>query len=173
MAKPISLHKATVRTGAFTIPGAHYNGDLPLARVIADFLVAKQLVTTEDYCNFSLGVADVSFNFAYDDETQVISLTINGETQSHTLQFDTSQISTSNSLVINGVSYPAGTILQTILAALVAYINSVSSSSLILYSEFTDDLDAAVGGVPVGGVYSLATDNPYGMAHGVLKVRID
>lgn len=169
--KPSNLHLAKVRVGAYNIPNQVFNGDLPLSRVVADFLIAKGLVTTTDYCTYTLGQADVVFNFAYDSDTQIISLTINGETQEHTLAFDTGQITTSSSLNINGVNYPAGSILQTILSALNAYINYVLSVSAVIYGPYANDLAAAVGGVPLGAAYELTSDNDYGMTEGMVKIR--
>lgn len=169
--KQSNLHLAKVRVGAYNIPNSTFNGDLPLSRVVADFLIAKGLVTTTDYCTFTLAAGPVDFNFAYDSDTQIISLTINGETQEHTLAFETSQITTSSSIIINGVSYPAGSILQTVLNAINAYINFVASTAAIIYGPFEDDDAAGVGGVPLGKAYELTADNPYGMPQGMVKIR--
>lgn len=64
-----------------------------------------------------------------------------------------------------------------------AYIDSFSNLRLslsnatelnvpIVYGLFNDDYQAEIGGVPLGGMYRVSTENPYGMSYGTIRIRL-
>ena len=50
--------------------------------------------------------------------------------------------------------------------------NGTSFIVPIVYGFFEDDAAAILGGVPLGGMYRIGLNNPYGMSYGSIRIRL-
>lgn len=64
-----------------------------------------------------------------------------------------------------------GALMDTTTTLKLNMSNSTAFSVPIVYGIFTDDDAAALGGVPVGGMYRISFANPYGMPYGSIRIR--
>jgi len=81
---------------------------------------------------------------AFNPGNNQLTTVVNGIASSTTLAFDTGDIVTSGALTVGGVLYPAGTILHTVLAAIVAISHPAASVNLLSNVALTVNVGSQV-----------------------------
>lgn len=129
--KQTHLYKVMFKPGSFAPIGEKNKiGSLYLERAIGDWLVAKGLATTEDNCRYYLDCCS-NTSIIYNEDTGEFCLVVGNEETCVTLNIPTSNVFSDVTITIDGVDYPPGTDLNTIITELINYINSLVISTVI------------------------------------------
>lgn len=167
--KKTHLYKVLFKPGTFASIGEKNKiGNLYLERAIGDWLVAKGIAETEDNCRYTLSCCGDASRITYDQETGNLCITVDDVEQCVTLLIPITNVITTTTITIDGIDYPPGTDLNTIITNLIDFINSLVISTVITTNGLsgTGSLlnPAKLGGTLVEntivtGAYSLSWTN--------------
>jgi hypothetical protein len=112
-----------LKPGSYELANGKQQTGGDLGRFILDWLVSKSLLATTDCCTYTLvgggGGGGVTTNtLAFNPATRVLTSTVEGIASSITLPTTTANVTTSAVIMVGLTSYPIGTALTTVLAAL-------------------------------------------------------
>lgn len=151
--KQTHLYKVIFKPGTFASIGERNKiGNLYLERAIGDWLVAKGIAETDDNCRYTLsccegGAGDVVLS--YNDGN--LCITVDDVEQCVTLLIPITNVITTTTITIDGVDYPPGTDLNTIITNLITYINSLVISTTITTDNGLSGTGSLLNPAKLGG----------------------
>lgn len=150
--KQTHLYKVIFKPGTFASIGERNKiGNLYLERAIGDWLVAKGIAETDDNCRYTLSCCGGDTILSYDESTGDLCITIDDVEQCVTLLIPITNVITTTTITIDGVDYPPGTDLNTIITNLITYINSLVISTAITTDNGLSGTGSVLNPAKLGG----------------------
>ena len=165
--KKTHLYKVIFKPGTFAAIGERNKiGNLYLERAIGDWLVAKGIAETEDNCVYSLSCCGKDTALSYDQDTGDLCITIDSVEQCVTLLIPITNVITTTTITIDGVDYPPGTDLNTIITNLITYINSLVISTVITTTNGLSGTGSLLNPAKLGGtlIENTTVNGPYSLS---------
>lgn len=165
--KKTHLYKVIFKPGTFAAIGERNKiGNLYLERAIGDWLVAKGIAETEDNCVYTLSCCGGDTTLSYDQETGDLCITVDSVEQCVTLLIPITNVLTTTTITIDGVDYPPGTTLNTIITNLISYINSLVISTVITTTNGLSGTGSLLNPAKLGGtlIENTTVDGPYSLS---------
>lgn len=123
--KQTHLYKVIFKPGTFAPLGIKNKiGNLYLERAIGDWMVAKGIATTEDNCRYYLDCCS-NTSISYDENTGQFCLIVGSEESCVTINVPFTNVFTDETITIDGIDYPPGTDLNTIITELINFVNNL------------------------------------------------
>lgn len=165
--KKTHLYKVLFKPGTFASIGEKNKiGNLYLERAIGDWLVAKGIAETEDNCRYTLSCCGDASRITYDQNTGNLCITVDDVEQCVTLLIPITNVITTTTITIDGIDYPPGTDLNTIITNLINYINSLVISTVITTSNGLSGTGSLLNPAKLGGtlVENTTVNGPYSLS---------
>lgn len=150
--KKTHLYKVLFKPGTFAAIGERNKiGNLYLERAIGDWLVAKGIAETTDNCIYTLSCCGGNTTLSYDQDTGNLCITIDSVEQCVTLLIPITNVITTTTITIDGVDYPPGTDLNTIITNLITFINNLVISTTITTDNGLSGTGSLLNPAKLGG----------------------
>lgn len=124
MLKKTHTYKVLFKPGSFAAIGERNKiGNLYLEKAIGDWMVAKGIAETEDNCRYTISCCGADTSLSVTDGN--LCITVNDVEQCVELLIPFENVITTTTITIDGIDYPPGTDLTTIISNLITYINNL------------------------------------------------